>query len=235
MVPFVRVTRDKRGYEQIALMHAPARRGKPSKPRTLYVFRTPPGVKLGREPFDEPVRRAIEEQNPGVFFDWSKLSHIAPPPPDVEYWKEKRRAEKAAKQARRDEEQEASGAPAPEGEAPEGEAADTPEDPQLSAEPGHADAPGDAGRPGESEQPGPVEEQTAGSGVSLENPGSSGSSGSPGSFVPVGQPAAGQPDGQGRRRRRRGGRGRRGPQRPDALSGVPAEPPKVTEDPSKEG
>ena len=101
-MPFVRVSRDKRGYEQISLIHASSRRGKPSKPRVLYVFRTPPGLKLGREPFDESIRREIEAQHPDVQFDWVKLSKIPVPSPDVEYWRERRRAEKAAKQARRE-------------------------------------------------------------------------------------------------------------------------------------
>jgi hypothetical protein len=85
-------------------MHAFGRRGKPLKPRVLYVFRTPPGVKIGREPFDESVRRALEAQHPGIVFDWEKLSNIPMPSPDVEYWRERRRIEKAAKQARREEE-----------------------------------------------------------------------------------------------------------------------------------
>src|SRR5436190_15445177 len=82
-------------------MHAYGRRGKPSKPRILYWFRTPPGVKVGREPFDESVRRTLEAQNPGVVFDWKKLSVIPQAPVDIEYWREKRRAERAAKQSRR--------------------------------------------------------------------------------------------------------------------------------------
>lgn len=106
MVAFVRVTRDKRGYEHIYLMRGAGQRGKGASPRVLYVFRTPPGLKVGREPFDETTRRTLEEQNPGVHFDWQKLSVILPPPPDVEYWRERRRAEKAAKQARRVEEHE---------------------------------------------------------------------------------------------------------------------------------
>jgi hypothetical protein len=105
-VPFVRCSRDKRGYEYIFLMHASAsRRGKPSKPRLLYWFRTPPGVKVGREPFDEAVRRSLEAQHPGIEFDWKKLSDIPAAPPDVEHWRERRRAERAAKQARRGESQ----------------------------------------------------------------------------------------------------------------------------------
>jgi hypothetical protein len=104
-VPFVKVSRDKRGYEQIALVHVSARRGKPSKARVLYVFRTPPGVKIGREPFDQAVQRELEAQNPGIVFDWKALSNIPIPAPDVEFWRERRKADKALKLARHAEEQ----------------------------------------------------------------------------------------------------------------------------------
>ena len=100
-MPFVRVSRDKRGYELVSLFHAYSSKGRPVKPRLLYAFRTPPGVKVGREPFDDSVKRELEAQNPDVFFDWVKLSNIPAPAPDVEYWRERRRAEKAAKLARR--------------------------------------------------------------------------------------------------------------------------------------
>lgn len=99
-MPFVRVSRDKRGYEHIYLVHAATRRGKPSRPCILYWFRTPPGVIVGREPFDQSVRRALEAQNPGVTFEWDKLVKMALSPPDVEPWRERRRTERAAKQAR---------------------------------------------------------------------------------------------------------------------------------------
>ena len=105
-MPFVRVSRDKRGYETIYLVHTSQRRGRSSATRVLYVFRTPPGVKVGRDPFDAEVRRTLEAQNPGVEFDWPHLSNIPAPPPDVEHWRERRRAEKAARQARKAEEAE---------------------------------------------------------------------------------------------------------------------------------
>jgi hypothetical protein len=111
-VPFVRVSRDKRGYEHIYLFDTPARRA--GHARVLYWYRTPPDVKVGREPFDADVRRRLEEQNPGVHFDWDRLSVIPAPPPDVEHWRERRRLERAAKQARRAaqlEESEPSGPP----------------------------------------------------------------------------------------------------------------------------
>jgi hypothetical protein len=104
-VPFVRVSRDKRGYQHIYLFEVSSRR--PSRPRILYWFRTPPGVRVGREPFDEPVRRVLEAQNPGVTFDWKKLvSDTLQPAPDVENWRERRRAEREAKRARRGDEEE---------------------------------------------------------------------------------------------------------------------------------
>ena len=104
-MPFVRVSRDKRGYEHIYLLEVSSRR--PSRPRILYWFRTPPGVRVGREPFDEPVRRALEAQNPDVTFDWKKLaSDTLQPAPDVENWRERRRAEREAKRARAGDEEE---------------------------------------------------------------------------------------------------------------------------------
>jgi hypothetical protein len=113
-VPFVRVSRDKRGYEYIYLVHTSIRRGKPPRSRVLYWYRTPPGVRVGREPFDPSVRRELETQYPEIAFDWEKLRVLPPFPADVEHWRERRRAERAAKQARRAAELEGSGAgPAP--------------------------------------------------------------------------------------------------------------------------
>jgi hypothetical protein len=100
-VPFLRFSRDKRGYEHTYLVHAANRRGKPSRPRILYWYRTPPGVRVGRKPFDEEVRRAIEAQHPGVAFDWASFSKAQIPAAEPEPWWERRRAERAAKQARR--------------------------------------------------------------------------------------------------------------------------------------
>lgn len=144
-MPFVRFSRDKRGYEQIALVHAANRRGRPSRPRILYWFRTPPGVKVGREPFDEPVRRALEAQNPDVIFDWKKIAQAKmPPPAEIEPWRERRRAEREAKQARREQELSQSDeadqvasteAPAPEFPAPAEPVTAVPADPAMPAVP----------------------------------------------------------------------------------------------------
>jgi hypothetical protein len=96
----VRFSRDKRGYEHVYLVQESTQRGRPSAPRVLYWFRTPPGVKVGREPFDEATRRALEAQNPGLVFDWKKIANTPMPPPDTEPWRERRRAERAARQTR---------------------------------------------------------------------------------------------------------------------------------------
>lgn len=89
-----------RGYEHIYLVQPATRRDAASRPRVLYWFRSPPGVKVGREPFDEPVRRALEAHNPDVVFDWETLITTAIPPSDGELWRERRRLERTAKQAR---------------------------------------------------------------------------------------------------------------------------------------
>ncbi len=101
-MPAVRFSRDKRGYEYVYLVHTPTRRGKPGRTRVLYWYRSPPGVRIGRQPFDEEVQRSLEQQNPGVAFDWPAIIKAEMPPPDMtEFWRERRRAEKAARQERR--------------------------------------------------------------------------------------------------------------------------------------
>jgi len=98
-VPFVRFSRDKRGYEHVYLVETSDQRGKASRPRVRYWFRTPPGVKVGRAPFDPATQRALEAQNPGVMFDWARIVSTPMPPPEID-WRERRRTERAAKQAR---------------------------------------------------------------------------------------------------------------------------------------
>jgi hypothetical protein len=100
----LRFSRDRRGYEHLYLVE-PDRHGR-GRERILYWFRSPPGIKVGRAPFDEELKRKIEAQNPGVSFDWPRLlaTPIPPPTADVERWRERRqteRAEKAARAARR--------------------------------------------------------------------------------------------------------------------------------------
>lgn len=71
-MPFLRFTRDKRGYENTFLMHGFRYRGK-ARPRILYWFRTPPNVRVGRAALDEEAIRSIEEHNPELDFNWSRI------------------------------------------------------------------------------------------------------------------------------------------------------------------
>lgn len=98
---FLRFTRDKRGYEQFSLVEPTTNRRGKSRSRLLYWYRTPPNVRVGREPFDESVRRALETQNPDVQFDWRKIVETPIPSADTEHWRERRRVEKAERAARR--------------------------------------------------------------------------------------------------------------------------------------
>ena len=97
-MPFIRFSRDRRGYEHTYLIHTSSKKGGPTK--ILYWYRTPPGVKVGRVTFDDVVRRTLEAQYPGVVFDWQKFESTPIPPVEVEHWRERRRSERAAKQAR---------------------------------------------------------------------------------------------------------------------------------------
>jgi hypothetical protein len=68
-VPFLRVIRDKRGYETTYLMHW-YREGNRQHSRILYVFRSPGGVRVGRDALEPEILRQIEAHHPGIAFDW---------------------------------------------------------------------------------------------------------------------------------------------------------------------
>jgi hypothetical protein len=89
-LPFLRFTRDKRGYESTFLVHTARRRGK-SRQQILYWFRSPPDVKVGRGALDEDAIRSIEESNPDVAFDWPKILEARPEAPAVSQIREPRR------------------------------------------------------------------------------------------------------------------------------------------------
>jgi hypothetical protein len=72
-VPFLRLTRDQRGYETTVLLH-PAHAGE--RPRVLYWYRSAPGVRVGRPALDEDAIRAIEEQHPDIEFDWAQILEV---------------------------------------------------------------------------------------------------------------------------------------------------------------
>ena len=73
-MPFLRVIRDKRGYETTYLMHW-CREGTKQKSRILYVFRTPGGVRVGREALESDVLKRIEAEHPDIEFDWNAVFH----------------------------------------------------------------------------------------------------------------------------------------------------------------
>ena len=78
-MPYLRFSRDKRGYENTYVLHAGGTGGK-SRPRMLYWFRTPPNVKVGRLPLDAEAIRAVEVHNPDVTFDWNKMLKVRATP-----------------------------------------------------------------------------------------------------------------------------------------------------------
>ncbi len=96
---FLKVLRDSRGYEHFYLIEPfTGRRGR-VRERLLYWFRTPPNIRVGRQPLDPAVQKALERQYPDVTFDWAALGEAAVPPPGagVESWRDRRRAERAAR------------------------------------------------------------------------------------------------------------------------------------------
>ena len=74
-----------------------------AEPRILYWFRTPPHVRVGRAALDEEAIRSIEEHNPDLTFDWTRILKAKPPPPPVEESEyDRRRRERGAKSRRAD-------------------------------------------------------------------------------------------------------------------------------------
>ena len=71
-MPFLRVIRDKRGYETTYLMHW-YREGNRQRSRILYVFRTPTGARVGRDALESDVLHEIEASYPDVKFDWQAV------------------------------------------------------------------------------------------------------------------------------------------------------------------
>ena len=71
-MPFLRVIRDKRGYETTYLMHW-FRDGNRQRSRILYVFRTPGGVRVGRDPLEPAVQRELEARHPEIPFEWKVI------------------------------------------------------------------------------------------------------------------------------------------------------------------
>ena len=100
-MPFLRLTRDRRGFENTYLMHAD-RPG--DRPRLLYWYRTAPGILLGRAPLDEDAIRTIEEQHPDIDFDWPAilaLSEVMTPEEEAPAPRRERKVNKPQRQRER--------------------------------------------------------------------------------------------------------------------------------------
>ena len=94
-MPFLRVIRDKRGYETTYLMHW-YREGTRQRSRILYVFRSPGGVRVGRESLEPAILRDIEASYPDIAFDWKAVldnKQIVETAPEIRRPRKRRRSE----------------------------------------------------------------------------------------------------------------------------------------------
>jgi hypothetical protein len=80
-VPFIRYTRDKRGYESTMVMHLYRPGSGPQRTRVLYLFRSPPNIRVGRKALEPEVVEALEHTHPDLTFDWTALLREPPPQP----------------------------------------------------------------------------------------------------------------------------------------------------------
>ncbi len=90
-MPFLRLTRDRRGIENTFLLHSDHSGG---RPRVLYWYRTAPGIMLGRPPLDEEAIHTIEDNHPDIDFDWPAilaLSEVMTPEDEVAPVRQKRK------------------------------------------------------------------------------------------------------------------------------------------------
>ena len=71
-MPFLRVIRDKRGYETTYLMHWFNEGGR-QRSRILYAFRGPALTRVGRLALEPAVMRHLEATFPDVVFDWKAV------------------------------------------------------------------------------------------------------------------------------------------------------------------
>jgi hypothetical protein len=129
-VPFLRVIRDKRGYETTYLMHW-YREGSRQRSRILYVFRSPGGVRVGRTSLEPEILRQIERQHPDIDFDWKAVldnQQVVEPATD----------QRRPRKRRRDGDEEGSGETAPvprAAEPPPAKKEEAPPQPQQPARP----------------------------------------------------------------------------------------------------
>jgi hypothetical protein len=97
-VPFLRVIRDKRGYETTYLMHWFQDTGR-QRSRILYAFRSPSGTRVGRDALDPGLMRQLEIQNPAITFDWKTVlaeRQVIEPSPELRRRRPKKSEESKA-------------------------------------------------------------------------------------------------------------------------------------------
>ena len=114
-MPFLRVIRDKRGYETTYLMHWFQDFGR-QRSKILYAFRSPSGTRVGRDAIDPGLMRQLEVQNPGIAFDWKAVlaeRQVIEPSPEL-----RRRRPKRGEEAKAAAPPPAAPAPKPEPAAP---------------------------------------------------------------------------------------------------------------------
>lgn len=134
-MPFLRLTRDRRGFENTFLLHAdhPG-----EKPRLLYWYRTAPGIVLGRSPLDEEAIRTIEDQHPNIDFDWPAILALSevmtpedeePPRQQKPQKKPRRDRDSEPREARRDDRRDGR----PEDAPPQPDMSETPSEPATAS------------------------------------------------------------------------------------------------------
>jgi hypothetical protein len=124
-VPFLRVIRDKRGYETTYLMHWFQDNGR-QRSRILYAFRSPSGTRVGRDALDPGLMRQLELQHPDIAFDWKAVlaeRQVIEPSPELR----RRRPKKSGDEAK------AAPPAAPAPTAPKAEPAAQPPRPMIPA------------------------------------------------------------------------------------------------------
>ena len=97
-MPFLRVIRDKRGYETTYLMHWFQDNGR-QRSRILYAFRSPSGTRVGRDAIDPGLMRQLEIQNPAIAFDWKAVlaeRQVIEPSPELRRRRPKKSEESRA-------------------------------------------------------------------------------------------------------------------------------------------
>src|SRR5688500_19537491 len=70
------------------------REGSRQRSRILYVFRTPGGVRVGRDPLEPETLRQLEAQHPEIAFDWKAVrdnQQIVEASPDLRRPRKRRR------------------------------------------------------------------------------------------------------------------------------------------------